>query len=117
MKLIRSFGYAWQGVAYCFKTQLNFKIHLLATVIVITAGIAFSVSSTEWLFIAGCCSSVIMAEMFNTAIEKICDTVSPEINPVIKIIKDVSAGAVLVSAAGSLVIAGIIFLPKIFNLL
>ena len=117
MKFIKSFGYAWQGILYCFKTQLNFRIHLLAMVVTIAAGFIFAISKTEWLFITGCCMMVLVTEMINTAMEKICDTITGDIHPVIKIIKDVAAGAVLISAAGSAVIGGIIFLPKIFDLL
>jgi diacylglycerol kinase len=117
MKLLNSFGFAIQGIKYCVKTQLNFRIHLAAVVLVTGAGFMFAISSAEWLFVTGCFVSVLAAEMFNTAIEKLCDTVLPAINPGIKTVKDVSAGAVLVCAAGSVVVASVIFLPKIFALL
>ena len=90
---------------------------MLATVAVTVAGVIFNISKTEWLFIAVCCAAVIATEMINTAIEKLCDMVSTEIHPVIKIIKDVSAGAVLVCAIGSVVVGSIIFLPKIIELI
>jgi len=60
---------------------------------------------------------VLALELLNTAIEKLCDTISTEIQPEIKIIKDVSAAAVLLSAAGSVVTGIIIFFPKIMQLL
>ena len=113
MKLIKSFGYALQGIKYCFKTQLNFRIHLLAIAVVVAAGFIFAISNTEWLFVVACFMAVLTAEMLNTAIEKLCDTVTKEQHPVMKIIKDTAAGAVLVGAAGSGVVAAIIFLPKI----
>lgn len=117
MKLIKSFDYAWQGILYCLKTQLNFRIHLLAIIIVTAAGFIFTISKTEWLFTVVCCMAVITAEMINTATEKLCDVVTTEQHPGIKVIKDISAGAVLACAAGSVVIGCIIFLPKIFALI
>lgn len=117
MKLVRSFGYAWQGILYCIKTQLNFRIHLVVLLMAITAGFILNVSTTEWLFIIGCSMLVLALELLNTAIEKLCDTISTEIQPEIKTIKDVSAAAVLLSAAGSVVTGIIIFFPKIMQLL
>jgi len=117
MKLVRSFDYAWQGILFCIKTQLNFRIHLVVLSMVITVGFILNVSITEWLFIIGCSMLVLALELLNTAIEKLCDTISTEIQPEIKIIKDVSAAAVLLSAAGSVVTGIIIFFPKIMQLL
>ncbi len=113
MKLIRSFGYALQGIKHCFATQFNFRIHLLAIVAVVSAGIFFAITNTEWLFVVACCMAVLTAEMMNTAIENLCDKANKEKHPIIKIIKDTAAGAVLISAAGSVLMAAIIFLPKI----
>lgn len=117
IKLVKSFGYAWQGIFYCIQTQLNFRIHLVVMLMVIIGGFILKVSTTEWLFITGCSMLVLALELLNTAIEKLCDTISTEVKPEIKIIKDVSAAAVLLGAAGSVVIGSIIFFPKIMELL
>src|ERR1700712_2214028 len=103
MKLIRSFGHAWHGMQYCFKTQLNFRIHLAVLLIVIIAGFILKISNTEWLFVTGCSMLVLGLELINTAIEHLCDMVTKSIHPAIKIIKDTSAAAVLLSAAGSVI--------------
>jgi undecaprenol kinase/diacylglycerol kinase (ATP) len=115
MKLIQSFGHAWDGIAYCFKTQLNFRIHLLVLLLVAIAGYFFAINTTEWLFIIGCTMLVLSLELINTAIEHVCDTITTEIHPAIKIIKDAAAAAVLLVAVGSVVTGLIIFLPKILN--
>lgn len=78
------------------------------------AGFIVDLTLTEWIFIIGCFVSVLVTEMLNTAIEKLCDLVTLEFHPLIKIVKDVSAGMVLVSAIGSIVTGIIIFSPKIF---
>ena len=116
MKLIRSFGYALDGLKYCFKTQLNFRIHLAVMLFVIAFGVFFNITTTEWIAVIFCGMLVLVLEMVNTAIEYLCDTVTKEIHPAVKIIKDVSAAAVLLAAAGSVIIGLIIFLPKIYNL-
>lgn len=84
---------------------------------VITGGFVLKISNTEWLFIIACSMLVLILELINTAIELLCDMVTKEIHPVIKIIKDASAAAVLLGAAGSMVTGIIIFLPKILELL
>ena len=116
MKVFKSFVYAWHGMRYSYKTQLNFRIHLLVLAVVIIAGFVLQVNSTEWLFIIVCSMLVLSLELMNTGIEFLCDAVTKEIHPFIKIAKDVSAAAVLLAAAGSVVIGLIIFLPKILNL-
>ena len=115
MKLIRSFTYAWQGIKYCYKTQLNFRIHLVGLSIVIIASFVLKITSTEWLFIIGCSVLVLALEFVNTAIEHLCDIVTKDIHPAIKIIKDVSAAAVLIAATGSAITGAIIFSPKIIS--
>jgi len=117
MKWIKSFGHAWHGIRYCFTTQLNFRIHLLVLLLVIVAGSIVKLSAIEWLFIIGCSVLVITLELVNTAIEYLCDTVTRENHPVIKIVKDISAAAVLIAVVGSVLTGIIIFFPKILNLL
>lgn len=116
MKLIRSFGYAWHGIQYCFKTQMNLRIHLLVLLLVIVSGFVFMISNSEWLFIISCSMLVLALELINTAIEHLCDMITKDIHPAIKIIKDVSAAAVLLVATGSVATGVIIFLPKVLLL-
>lgn len=109
MKFIRSFSYAWQGIRYCFQTQQNFRIQLTLCLAVIITGFALKISNTEWLFIIICSMMVLVLELLNTAIEHLCNTITTDIHPAIKIIKDASAAAVLLAATGSAVAGFIIF--------
>jgi diacylglycerol kinase (ATP) len=115
-KLIRSFGYAFKGVAYATKTQLNFRIHLGATTIAVAMGLFFHISTHEWLWIGLCITIVLVTEIFNTMIEALTDMVSPGYNEKAGHIKDMSAGAVVISAAFALIVGLVIFLPKLLLL-
>lgn len=110
----RSFGFAFEGIGIFFKTQHNAIIHAVATVAVVVTGFSVQLATTEWLFITIVIGLVWAAELFNTAIEKLCDMVSAQRHPSIKFIKDVAAAAVLVTAVIAVVTGCIIFLPKLF---
>ena len=103
-KQIRSFGYAWKGIRQCVGKEQNLSFHLITTAVVIAAGFFFGITRTEWVVIILCIGVVIAAELFNTAIEKLVDLVSPERHPI-------AAGAVLVCAVAAAIIGIIIFLP------
>jgi diacylglycerol kinase (ATP) len=111
---IKSFGYALEGLRSFFKTQHNAWIHVLATFVVIVAGFIFKVSPKEWIALCFAIALVFISELFNTAIEFLCDKISPEIDPKIKLVKDISAAAVLIAAMVALVIGAIVFVPKVF---
>lgn len=104
MKFIRGFGYAINGIFTAVKEQLNLKVHLLAMVCVIAAGLFFKLNTTEWAVVLLTFGLVLVAEMVNTAIEYLVDFVSPEHHLQAGKVKDVAAGAVLISA----IIAGVV---------
>lgn len=115
MKLIKGFGYALKGIGIAFREQLNLKIHFLAVAVVIGGGIFFGLNTTEWAIIFVTFGLVITAEMLNTAIEYLVDLVSPNYNVQAGKVKDVSAGAVLVSAITATIVAAFIFGNKFFQ--
>ena len=92
---------------------MNFQIHLFATILVGIAGWYFQLSGNEWLWIVLAIGLVLVAELLNTAIELLVDLVSPEFNVKAGKVKDVAAGAVIVAALISVIIAAIIFIPKL----
>jgi len=115
-KLIRSFGYAFKGIAYATATQQNFKIHLGATIVAVIIGFALHISVGEWHWIILCISLVLTAELFNSAIETLTDLVSPDFNEKAGKVKDMSAGAVVIAAIFAVITGLIIFLPKLLLL-
>lgn len=112
-KLVNSFKYAIEGFISSFETERNMKIHVLAMALVVILGIYLKINQIEWCIIVISIASVISAELFNTAIETLVDMVSPEKNPNAKLVKDISAAAVLALAIGSAIVGIIIFIPKI----
>ena len=109
----KSFSFAFKGILFAFKTQHNLWIHFPAIILVVIAGFIFRISPVEWLFILCATGMVLVAELFNTAVESLVDFISAEYSEKAGIIKDLAAGAVLVAAVISVIIAIIIFLPKI----
>ena len=110
---LRSFGHAFRGLAICFRTQANARIHALATGLVLGLGFALKLAAWEWCAVAIAIAAVWAAECFNTALEGLVDLVSPERQPLAGRIKDLAAGAVLAAAIGAAAVGAIIFLPKI----
>ena len=115
-RFTRSVTYALQGIYFCLKRERNFQIHACAAAAVIIVAVALKCTQTEWLFLLINIAAVLVCEMLNTALEHACNIIQQEIHPTLKIIKDVAAGAVLVSALFAAISGAIIFLPKILML-
>lgn len=116
-KFLKGFQYAFEGILYALKTQINMKFHLFASLLVILLAFLFHVSSTEALFLCFAVAIVWIAELFNTAIEALCDLISTNIHPLAKVAKDCAAGAVLIAALLAIAIGFIVFYKYFFALL
>ena len=112
-KRVLSFKYAIEGLLTLFKEEPNARIHAFATILVLSLGVYFKISITEWTLIIGCIGLVLFAEAINSSIEALADFVSPEKQPQIKKVKDLAAAAVLLTAITAAVIGAIIFFPKV----
>jgi len=108
---IDSFRYAFNGIRLTIWAEHNFRIHLVATVLVVGLGFYFDMTASEWLWITFVISLVLITEMINTAIEKLVDLAEPNQNPLAGKIKDIAAGAVLIAAITAVVIGALIFWP------
>jgi diacylglycerol kinase len=115
--LAQAFYHAFKGMQNFFFRERNGKIQLFIAGFTVVAAFLLQVSSIEWIAILLCISLVLSLEMLNSAIEKICDLIHKDFHPIIKIIKDVSAAAVLWSSIISTAVGLIIFVPKIITLL
>lgn len=113
---MKSFRFAFEGVASFFRKEHNAWLHLLATVVVLILAAVAGVTKNELLALVFAIGLVWVAELFNTAIERIMDFVSEQHHPDIKVIKDLAAGAVLAASVTALIIGAIVFIPKLFGL-
>lgn len=110
---LKSFRYAAEGFRHFFRSEPHAWIHLAATMIVILLAVLHPPSAMEALLLLWSVGLVWVTELLNTAIEKAMDFISKEHHPVIKIVKDISAAAVLLAAVVALVTGCIIFIPKL----
>ena len=110
---LRSIRSAAHGVTVVLRTQHNAWIHMAATLAVCAAGLLLGLSTSEWCWIVLAIVGVWTAEALNTAFELLTDVASPGFDPLAGRAKDVAAGAVLISAVGSMAIGALIFVPRI----
>jgi diacylglycerol kinase (ATP) len=96
MRLLKSFRYAWNGILYCFKTQANFRIHILGFIFMLASAYYFRFEKMEWIVCLILSALVFFAELINTAIESVVDLTTQEFSEQAKVAKDCAAGAVLV---------------------
>ena len=106
------FLHALNGIFATYRGERNFRIHVVAALAVVGLGTWLNVTYTEWHWIIGCIAIVLITELLNTAVEALVDLVSPDYHPLAKKAKDAAAGSVLIAAAFSAIIGGLIFCPK-----
>ena len=110
----KSFMNAFRGVFMMLKSERNFQIEVLALIINIFMIFYFNLSNIDTVLILMVSFAVLSAEIFNTAIEKICDIVQPEFDQRIGFIKDISAGAVILMTVSSVIVGVIVYWKYIF---
>jgi diacylglycerol kinase len=98
------------------RNERNARIHLVFAILVLLAGLVFQVTPLELSAVVFAVIIVFLAEIFNSAFEKTLDIVSPGHHPTVKLVKDMTAGAVLFAAVGAVIIGVVVFLPHITKL-
>ncbi|MEP7264213.1 MAG: diacylglycerol kinase family protein [Bacteroidota bacterium] len=113
---LKSFRYAFNGMRLLILQEHNARIHFVAAIIAILMGYILNLTSAEWCLLTLVIAGVFIAELINTAIENLCNVVQPDYHEKIKVVKDVSAAAVLLAALSAVIVAMILFIPKIICL-
>lgn len=108
-KFFRGFGYAWQGIVYAVRTQINFRFHIVAALWVTVISKFYELSKAEYAVLFITIALVISMELINTAVEKAVDLITDKKSELAKAAKDTAAGAVLISAAGAVIVAVCLF--------
>ena len=116
--LVASFIYAWQGIYYGLRTQRNFRIHTLATLLVITLGLLLHLPRIDIAVLGLTCGAVMALELINTALEAVVDlTVNQSFHELAKIAKDCAAGAVFVAALNAILVGLCLLAPPLWTAL
>ncbi len=108
-----SFTWALEGIVFVLRTQRNMQLHVAGGVVVLVLALTVGVSRLELLALVGAVGLVLVAEMFNTAIEATVDAVITTYHPLVKVAKDVAAGAVLIAAACAVSIAYLVLYGRL----
>ncbi|MEK7213476.1 MAG: diacylglycerol kinase [Patescibacteria group bacterium] len=114
-RLIQSFNDAGRGLSHAFKHEQNFRLQIVASLVVLAATFVFPLKIWEIILIILLCVMVLTMELLNTALENFADLLKPRLHHYVYIIKDVMAAAVLLTSLGALIIGLIIFLPHLIN--
>ncbi|WP_207433696.1 diacylglycerol kinase family protein [Sabulibacter ruber] len=113
---LNSFGFALQGIAAAFKSEINLRWHVLSAGLVVAMGFYFGLSVLEWVVICFSIGLVWMAELFNTALEVVVNLVSPGRHPLAGKAKDIAAGAVLIASITAAIAGVLVFFPYLMAL-
>jgi len=114
---LQSLGYAFNGLKILLREEHNARIHAVAACVVLALGYMLQLSQNEWIAIILSIGFVSAAEALNSAIEALADYTCPEHNTGIKKVKDLAAAGVLIAALTALLIAVLIFIPKLYAML
>lgn len=109
--LFRSFGYAAKGIAACVKER-NFRVHIVAAIYVPLFARHFLHTAGEWTALVLTIALVMVTEAVNTAVEQMVDNLCPERHPIAGRVKDIAAGAVLISAIAAVAVAAVLFADR-----
>lgn len=106
---LKSFGYAIRGIAYVFKTERNFRVHVAVSILIVILMIYYNVTVSQAVFLTYAIGSVLILEIINTVMERVTDILKPRVHPYAAVMKDLMAATVLIAALGA-VISGILIL-------
>lgn len=113
--IISSFNYAVSGIITALQTEKHMRIHYGIALIVIIASLFFDFSKTEFLILLFAISLVIVAEMINTALERVVDMITSDYHPLARLVKDVAAGGVLIASMNAIVVGYLLFFDRLNN--
>jgi diacylglycerol kinase len=114
---LRSFSFAFAGIAYAVRTQRNLRVHLVIAGLVVAAAGGLQVTAIEWALLALTIGVVLAGELLNTAAELVVDLATQEHHPLAKAAKDVAAAAVLMTALAAVGVGAAIFGPRLWRLI
>jgi diacylglycerol kinase len=115
-RFFKSLKHAMRGVRVVFVSEQSFRIQVSIALAVLVCGAVFQVKIYEWILLFLLIGSVLTLEIVNSIFERIVDSFKPRIHPVVKDIKDIMAGAVLIVSLIAATVGITIFYPHVMNL-
>ena len=115
-KVCRSTVFAFRGIGYMIKNERNFKIHLFFAVLISLIGLLIGFNRCEWMIVILLIAVILSAEIFNSALERVCDLMREKLKLKYEdttVIRNLSAGAVIIIAFFSLLIGIILIIGKL----
>lgn len=113
--ILESFRFAFSGLWYALRTQRNTRIHLAIAVVALALGLWLGLAPTQWAVLALTIGFVLVSEMLNTVAETLVDLISPGYHPLAKVVKDVTAGAVLLAAFIAVIVGLLVLGPPLWE--
>ena len=113
--ILESFRFAFSGLWHALRTQRNTRIHLSIAAAVVALGVWLNLPFTQWAILTLTVGFVLVGEMLNTMAETLVDLISPGYHPLAKIVKDVTAGAVLLTAIISVIVGLLVLGPPLWE--
>ncbi len=115
-RLFKSFGYAFKGLFKTFREEQNLRLQTVASLLIFVLGFFLGISGPEWAMLVIVICLVQVAEIANSAVERITDVLKPRINSYVKEIKDIMAAGVLLASIAALTVGAIIFVPYLYKI-
>jgi undecaprenol kinase len=115
-RFIKSMKHATGGIGVVFRSEQSFRIQIVVSIIVLVFGAYVQVSLFEWILLVLLIGSVLVLELINSIFERIVDAFKPRIHPIVKDIKDIMAGAVLIASVIAAIVGVMIFYPYVLKL-
>ncbi|MGI6558735.1 MAG: diacylglycerol kinase family protein [Limnochordia bacterium] len=112
-----SFRYAWRGLKLALARERNLRIHFVLAAFALGLAAAFALSRLEWALVVLCIGMVVAAELFNAAVESLVDLCQGDYHPLAAAAKDMAAAGVLIAAAISLLVGGLVFIPRLWAII
>jgi diacylglycerol kinase len=116
LRFFKSLNFALSGIWVLLKSERHFQIHTVVFIFVIFSGYFFKITRVEWFVILMVSTLVLVSEAFNSSLEKLSDALTMEKTPLIKQVKDIAAGAVLITVVLAIIIGVVVFFPYVSRL-
>ncbi len=110
-RLIKSFGYSFRGLFKIFREEQNLQIQSLVAIIILILAAYMGIKPVEWCLVIMSISLVVLAEIINSALERVADVLKPRIHVYIKEVKDIMAAAVMISSISAVAVGLFVFVP------